>query len=637
MKRAAKACWRSSRFILIGFSCLVPFAVHAVAASDSVPAQHIISAEMLEMSDGSAGPIAATLDPAALGDSWQTVTLPHSVLGHIVPRAAGPRSLTTWYRVRLGDIKSTGDTLSLYVVRWQVTGQMAVYGEGRLLYRSRGSPVWNAFRHPALFIPLTRVATEPPPRTVLIRIDRPPGTFSVMSSLWVGDSTPLYRRYALREWLEYQIPFIGSAAFLAVGFFALAVWAGRRHEWWYLLFSVTAFCQVTRRWHFYANLEQLPISDAWFGWLTVNALNWQIVVLHFFLGVLHRQPHRLLGHVLIGLGLGCTVLTLPPFHFVFPRLAIYLGAIAASLVVVVVGWRSSWRVGSREGLLLAGGHVISVAMGIRDWLAQNTPLFDKESLFLTPYATVGLLALFSYVMYRRYRGAIVGVERVNAGLEASLQAREAELAESYQRLREAEHRQTLSQERARLMQDMHDGIGSSLMSALRVVRHGKADEADVARVLESCIDDLKLTIDSMEPIEADLLLLLATLRFRLGPRLKSSGITLRWDVQDVPALNWLEPPYALHILRILQEALTNVIKHTRADDIRVATVAAEQGVRVTISDNGQGFELARALRAGGKGLSNQLRRAEAMGARVDWDSTARGTCFSLWLPLQKPG
>src|SRR5450830_1864564 len=121
------------------------------------------------------------------------------------------------------------------------------------------------------------------------------------------------------------------------------------------------------------------------------------------------------------------------------------------------------------------------------------------------------------------------------------------------------------------MQDMHDGLGSSLISALRVVEHGKMSDAEVAQVLKGCIDDLKLPIDSMEPVEADLLLLLATLRFRLAPRVESAGIRLLWKVETVPALDWIDPRNALHILRILHAAFTNIIKHTHATEIRVAT------------------------------------------------------------------
>ncbi len=161
------------------------------------------------------------------------------------------------------------------------------------------------------------------------------------------------------------------------------------------------------------------------------------------------------------------------------------------------------------------------------------------------------------------------------------------------------------------------------------------DEAEVAQVLKGCIDDLKLAIDSMEPVEADLLLLLATLRYRLGPRLESTGITLRWEVKNVPKLDWLDPKNALHILRILQETFTNIIKHTHATEIRVATGMEDDYVVVTITDNGQGFSVERELKGGGKGLSNQMRRAEAIGAEVSWDSNDAGTCFTLRLPVKR--
>jgi signal transduction histidine kinase len=210
-----------------------------------------------------------------------------------------------------------------------------------------------------------------------------------------------------------------------------------------------------------------------------------------------------------------------------------------------------------------------------------------------------------------------------------------DLADSHARLRDIEQRQTLAQERQRLMQDMHDGLGSSLVSALRVVEAGRLNKLEVAQVIMGCIDDLKLAIDSMEPVEADVLLLLATLRFRLGPRLERSGIELRWDVQNVPPLEWLNPKTALHILRILQEAFTNIIKHTHANEIRVATSVDHDWVDVTVTDNGSGFVLEDALQhSSGRGLSNQLNRAQSIGAELHWHTSTAGTCLTLRLPLQ---
>ena len=229
--------------------------------------------------------------------------------------------------------------------------------------------------------------------------------------------------------------------------------------------------------------------------------------------------------------------------------------------------------------------------------------------------------------------ATMDVKRANASLEQRLLAREVELKKSHQIMRDIERHQTLGRERQRLMQDMHDGLGSSLISALRVVECGKLDANEIIQVLKGCIEDLKLSIDSMELDEADLLLLLATLRYRLEPRLKSADIALRWEVEDVPKLDWLDPGNALHVLRILQESFTNIIKHTHATEIRVATHVEENHVLVSITDNGQGFIAEDTLKKGCKGMSNQMRRAQAISAEISWDTSSIGTCTILRLPI----
>jgi signal transduction histidine kinase len=104
----------------------------------------------------------------------------------------------------------------------------------------------------------------------------------------------------------------------------------------------------------------------------------------------------------------------------------------------------------------------------------------------------------------------------------------------------------------------------------------------------------------------------------------------------VPALDWLDPRNALHILRILQEAFTNIVKHAHATEIRVATKVENNFVAVTVTDNGQGFSLAHALKNGGKGLFNQMRRAESIGAEICLDSNNEvGTRLTLRLPIKR--
>jgi signal transduction histidine kinase len=209
-----------------------------------------------------------------------------------------------------------------------------------------------------------------------------------------------------------------------------------------------------------------------------------------------------------------------------------------------------------------------------------------------------------------------------------------DLADSHEKLRQIERQQTLDNERQRIMQEMHDGLGSSLISALRVVERGNMTSLELTSVLKGCIDDLKLAIDSMVPVDKNLLLLLATLRFRLGPRLESAGIHLKWQVENIPTLEWLDSRSALHILRILQEAITNIIKHTAATEVQFSATSADDHVVVAITDNGQGFDLNKLHTSTGKGLSGQRDRSIAIGAHISWASGDPGTIVTLLIPIK---
>lgn len=605
-------------------------------SASAAPALHITEAQWQRVDAQGFTTPPPVLDDKTLPDSWQDVALPHALPVSLLRQAASvnaPPGTTriSWFRLTVPGLPAATGPMALYGIRVKTDGTVAVYADGRLVHRAQSQgPLWNSTRT-ALWVLLENEAGNTPPREIVIRLEHSYASQVALSSFRLGPAESLSWRYRLRQWFQQELPAMFSAAFLAVGVFALFVWLRRPKETGYLLFFVLAITSFARGLHLYVGF---PVANDWFAWLTVNSLLWLITVVHFSLGLLHGRPITWLTRSLIGLTAAIGVLTLPMVAALpnTPKVTplIYVVAMLMSATVGIAGGIRSWR-SSFEGRLVAMGIGVCTALGAVDWLLQNN-FISPEGWYLSAYINAVTFCIFGYVMNRRYVGAIADVEQSNAQLEQRLKIREAELASSYERLREAEQRQTLSQERQRLTQDMHDGLGSSLVSALRVVEGGRVSEAEVAEVLKGCIDDLKLTIDSMEPVEADLLLLLATLRFRLGPRLAAAGITLRWEVVDVPALDWLDPRNALHILRILQEAFANILKHTQALEIRVSTGAGDGGVTVTITDNGPGFSLDNALKSGGKGLQNQLRRARSIGGEVRWDSDGTGTRMTLWLP-----
>ncbi|WP_035054027.1 sensor histidine kinase [Andreprevotia chitinilytica] len=627
---------------------LIAVAIWYVEAGGNQPSKasmHLTQAEW-QVTDApglSAPP--PVMESKALPAAWRHVALPLALppdtarqSGMNASPATGSNVRVTWIKLATPGPLIAAGPLAIYGVRIRTEGTIAVYANGQLVYRAqRQGPLWNSLFTP-LWLVLDKRADDAPVSEILVRMEHAPPTRVALSSVWLGPAEALRGHYYLRQLLQREFPATLSAAFLTVGVFALFVWLKRRHDTDYLLFFNLAAVSFGGHLHYYVSL---PITGGWFAWLTANALFWLIVVVHFFLCQLHGRALKGLTRAVTGITVLISVLTLPTVAIlpVYPSPSVlvqvvYAIAVLMGAIVALVGGFCAWN-RSREGWLVAAGVGICTLLGLSDWL-QYANLIGPEGWFLGAYTNAVTFGTFGMLMYRRYVNAIGEVEQINASLAQRLQAREAELELSHQQLRKAELRQTISDERQRLMQDMHDGLGSSLISAIRSVEHGEISELKVSQILKGCLDDLKLTIDSMEPVEADLLLLLATLRFRLEPRLEGTGIALQWEVREVPTLPWLDPSSALHILRIVQESIANILHHTQASEIRVSTALAGAGVRVSIEDNGQGFDVEKTLGAtAGRGLHNQRRRAQAIDSTVTWHSEARGTRFTLWLPLER--
>ncbi|WP_295987594.1 sensor histidine kinase [uncultured Variovorax sp.] len=579
-------------------------------------------------------------DSSELPQAWKKVELPLALPIALLSQAGHTSTAatrTTWIRLSTRGLKASAGPLALYGARIKTDGTIAVYADGHLVHRAQQSgPLWNSTRTP-LWVQLDDHggAGGSPPAEILLRLEHTRSAQVALSSLWIGPVDALRGRHGMRQWLQQELPAMLGAAFMAVGVFALFVWFRRRHETGYLLFFNLSATSFMRGLHFYVGL---PVLNDWFAWLTVNSLFWLVMVVHFFLRQLHGRQLVWLTRGVVVTTVAIGIVTIPGLAIVqnTPQVTPLIYAVAATMgtAVCLVGGLSAWR-RSTEGRLVAVGIGICVLLGITDWLLQNN-FVSPEGWYLGAYTNAVTFSVFGVLMYRRYVHAIGEVEELNASLAHRLQAREAELELSHRRLREVERQQTISDERQRLMQDMHDGLGSSLISAIRSVEGGGMSDDKVSQILKSCLDDLKLTLDSLEPIEADLLVLLATLRYRLEPRLEGTGVSLRWEVQELPALDWLDPSSALHILRIVQESISNILRHTRASDIRVGTSLAADGVRVTIEDNGQGFDVDKAMAtSSGRGLQNQRRRAGAIGGSVSWESLPTGTRFVLWLPMRR--
>lgn len=168
-------------------------------------------------------------------------------------------------------------------------------------------------------------------------------------------------------------------------------------------------------------------------------------------------------------------------------------------------------------------------------------------------------------------------------------------------------------ERQRILRELHDGVGASLAGLLCLVGRRDADPSVLEAQVREALDEMRMVVDSLQPLHGDLATVLATLRHRLQPRLVAAGVALRWDVGRLPPLPQLSPHAALQVQRILLEGVTNVLRHARAHQLVVQAHAVDGGgIEVSLTDDGVGLPEAPCAR--GHGLANMQARAASIRA-----------------------
>ena len=298
---------------------------------------------------------------------------------------------------------------------------------------------------------------------------------------------------------------------------------------------------------------------------------------------------------------------------------------------------------SENALLLrfiVGALVVALAAAVHDFLV-GIGVLPFASPALLNVATPLLVIALGAALIDRFVRSLAEVEKTNSELESRIHEREQLLKRNFDRLRESERVKASAQERQRIMQDMHDGLGSQLLSSLMLVERGAMTNDQVAQILRESIDDMRLAIDALAADDSDLLAALGNMRFRMEPRLRAAGMELQWDARTLPEEVDIDPNAVLPVLRIAQEALTNAIKHSRARVVRVTLGVDREGdsqiLSIRVTDNGRG--LAATGNVAGRGLQNMKSRASRIAAFLKVESVpGAGTMILLRLPLDpSPG
>lgn len=199
---------------------------------------------------------------------------------------------------------------------------------------------------------------------------------------------------------------------------------------------------------------------------------------------------------------------------------------------------------------------------------------------------------------------------------------------------EALERERKAEERASLMRDMHDGLGSQLLGLLGQLRAAPMAHQHIVDSVQQSIDDLRCLLGALDPHGASLADGLSDVRSRFEPRCDAASVTLSWSV--APAAGLVLPTReGLHVLRALQELLSNALRHAQAPRIDVEFERSSDGFELAVRDHGQGFDPATLPRQG-RGLASLDARARALGGTLVIEPASPGTRVRLRVPLREP-
>ncbi|MDJ0654515.1 MAG: ATP-binding protein [Xanthomonadales bacterium] len=525
---------------------------------------------------------------------------------------------------------SSGEDLAVFFPRMSASAD--VYVNGQLIHQRPVSyPASFQYRPQLVPIP-ARVLAEGGSNELRVEL-QPRGNTVVLGVFYLGPRMALEPAFLAFDFFRQDLvgAAVAVAALLAV--FMGTVWLVRRQfrEYGWLALAFAAFTYYL---YSFVGARQ-PLNPQLYDWsflLARAVFVWSFLCfVHRFLELHRRWLERALGIfylVVFGAGL-VLVLTGRYWDFVsltyvssLPMVMLVVAYVVVVLAIALARTRQVYLhwllVGSLLGLLL-GLHDVLVLFDVQHWLVRD--------FYISHYAIIFITIGYGGVVVHRVAHALMTSEDLNLELNRLLEIKSAELEAAARERGRQEKRLALYAERQRIMSDMHDGVGGQLVSL--IAASGSLDRGAIAGELDAILADLRLVLDALTPSGEDLVMSLARLRERYAPVLGHAGITLHMKIdRDIDAVA-MSPSDTVSVMRLVQEAIQNAVKHAKCSDILVELSAEPGRLSLTVRDDGTGIADA----SPGHGSRTMVERAQALGGELEIrQPPGGGTEVELRLP-----
>lgn len=539
-----------------------------------------------------------------------------------------------WYRLRW-EQSAALDDVALYVEYLTFAGEIRV--NGALLARDENlveplSRMWNVPRYWRLSAPLIHAGSN----TVLIRVSGFAQYTPGLGPTLVGDADALKQKFEADLHVRRTINYTSIAVSLTVGLFFLVVWLLRRDEVAYGWYAAGRFAWLPISWNTIATSPwPFASTDAWQN-LTAIAVPismgcWMMFVLRF---CERRWPRR--EWIMWGLLLLSAVWILLAPHdgkLAARNLANALAVLVVLMVDAVFLW-FAFRGGRPDQKFLSLISASVVGAGVHDVLGVAGIISDTTNWIplTSVLGVIGAAAVLAWNFVDKHRR----IERFNVELKENVEQARSELAATLSRQHELEVMHARLGERVNLAHDLHDGLGGMLIGNIAALEQGPEHVPSRAMLdaLRELRDDLRLIIDTASAQhygETSLGELLAPLRHRMVRMFEAYEIDLGWQADRLDDV-YLSNSQSLDLMRILQEALTNVLKHAKARRVEVELRNSSDALSLEVRDDGRGLSQ---TDVDGTGMRSMQARARRLGAHLSIASQGEGTLLRLHRPWPK--
>lgn len=521
----------------------------------------------------------------------------------------------------------------------------AVYLNGDLLWKNKNlkeplSKSWNVPRY--WILPLAGL--KPENNEILIYVRGNAFQSAGLGRIFFNDVQTIYDVYQKKIWERrtlFQVNIVLSVTF---GVICLVIWLLRPKETAFGWFALSSMLWVM----FISNVlttETFPFPTSLMA-AQFNLVFFVLYIISFCIYLLRFiQKHLAKVEPVVYFVTGLTIVGI----FITPEAQIYLIFALIFLIYVSLFFLTSFYISYHA---IRSRRIDYIFLSICLMGILFFTLFDLFLLStytgtddgpLSPYTAPIITFFLVMILGTRLSNNIKKVEAFNAQLEVKIQQVSEDLSSSLNEKHQLELENVKLQERIHLSHDLHDGLGASLVRSMILVDQSahNISNKQFLSMLKLLRDDLRQIIDSGSSADNKIpvspILWVAPVRHRFSQLMDELDIHSKWIFPP----EWQAVPNALQcltLIRVLEESLTNIIKHSQAKHVKISMVyITENQFILNIEDDGIGFDAECVAQQGlSIGMRSMNMRLQRMGADFNLSSEPGCTIIQAIVQLKLP-